>query len=124
MLFTGSLLGVFDVVAFVELSTLIGLGESVAIGYLVFMLGGMTTWAILFRALAEYLPGRLLVITGLSYATIISLGFMIAFYTGQSGLELLGYLVFVLVAHWLYGLGLAGTLRYAEYRRSLEAEGE
>jgi cytochrome c oxidase subunit 1 len=86
----------------------------------------MTTWAILFRALAEYLPGRLLIVTGLSYATIIALGFVIAFYTGQSGLDLLGYLVFVFVGHWLYGLGLAGVLRYAQYRRTLShgTEGE
>jgi len=119
VLFTGTLVGVFDLRGFVELADLVGLGQSIAAGYAVFLLGGMTTWAILFRALAEYLPGRLLVVTGVSYATIMSLGFSIAFYTGQSGLALVGYLAFVLVAHWLYGIGLAGTLRYAEYRRNL-----
>jgi len=118
VLFTGALVGVFDIAGFVELSELVGLGESITAGYVVFLIGGMTMWAILFRALAEYLPGRLLVVTGVSYATIMSLGFSIAFYTGQTGLALVGYLTFVLVAHWLYGLGLAGTLRYAEYRRN------
>ncbi|MFB6164776.1 MAG: DUF6789 family protein [Haloarculaceae archaeon] len=117
VLFAGVLIGVIDLAAFTELSELVGLGSSVLIGYGLFLFGGMTTWAILFRAFAEYLPGRLLVVTGLSYATIMSTGFMVAFYTDQTGLELVGYLVFVLVAHWLYGLGLAGTLRYAEYRR-------
>jgi cytochrome c oxidase subunit 1 len=119
VLFTGSFIGVFDVSAFAELGGLVGLGEDPLAGYLLFILGGVTTWAILFRAIAEFLPGRLLVVTGLSYATIMSTGFVVAFYTGQSGLELVGYLVFALVAHWLYGLGLAGTIRYAEYRRTV-----
>ncbi|RXK46908.1 DUF6789 family protein [Halorientalis pallida] len=119
VLFTGSFIGVFDVSAFAELGGLVGLGEDARAGYLLFILGGVTTWAILFRAIAEFLPGRLLVVTGLSYATIMSTGFTVAFYTGQTGLELVGYLVFALVAHWLYGLGLAGTIRYAEYRRTV-----
>ncbi|WP_308220112.1 DUF6789 family protein [Halorientalis marina] len=122
VLLSGVAVGVIDLAAFGELSELVGLGANVPIGFAVFFLGGMTTWAILFRALAEYLPGRMLIVTGLSYATIIALGFTIAFYTGQSGLELLGYLVFVFVGHWLYGLGLSGVLRYAEYRRSQARE--
>ncbi|WP_336000365.1 DUF6789 family protein [Halorientalis halophila] len=119
VLFTAAFIGVFDVAAFAELAGLVGLRESALAGYLLFIVGGVTTWAILFRAIAEFLPGQVLVVSGLSYATIMSTGFMIAFYTGQSGLELVGYLGFVLVAHWLYGLGLAGTIRYAEYRRTV-----
>jgi cytochrome c oxidase subunit 1 len=71
----------------------------------------------LFLAFSDYLPGRLLFETGLVFATIISSGFMLAFYTGQSGLALVGYLAFVLVAHWAYGLGLTVTFRYLQTRR-------
>jgi cytochrome c oxidase subunit 1 len=126
VLLSGVAIGVIDLAAFGELSELVGLGTDPLVGFVVFFGGGMTTWAILFRALAEYLPGRLLIVTGLSYAAIISLGFFVAFYTGQSGLELLGYVVFVFVGHMLYGLGLAGVLRYAAYRRTTthETEGE
>jgi cytochrome c oxidase subunit 1 len=116
-LFAATVLGVFDTLAFAELAELAGFGEQVAVGYAVFLLGGTTTWALLFVALAEYLPGRLTVVTGLAYATVMAAGFMLAFYTGQTGLELVGYVVFSLVAHWLYGLGLAVTLELYELRR-------
>ena len=42
---------------------------------------------------------------------------MLAFYTGQTGLELVGYVAFSLVAHWLYGFGLAVVLEFLELRR-------
>jgi len=121
VLFAAVILGVFDLAAFADLAELAGLQRSVALGYGLFLAGGMTTWPLLFLALAAYLPGRPLVVRGLSYATIVSAGFGVAFYSGQSGLALVGYVVFVLVAHWLYGFGLAATLQsLAAYRRGRE----
>ncbi|MFC7235497.1 DUF6789 family protein [Halosegnis marinus] len=117
-LFAAVAIGVFDTGSFAELAALAGLGDSVALGYTVFLLGGTTTWALLFLALQEYLPGRLRVGTGLAYATVMSLGFMIAFYSGQTGLALVGYVGFALVAHWLYGFGLAVVLEFLELRRT------
>ncbi|MFC4550784.1 MULTISPECIES: DUF6789 family protein [Halorussus] len=117
VLFAATILGVFDLASFAELAELAGLPSSVALGYGLFLVGGMSVWALLFVTLAAFLPGRPLVVRGLSYATIVSLGFMIAFYTGQSGLGLVGYVVFVFVAHWLYGFGLAATIQsLANYR--------
>ena len=117
VLFAATILGVFELSSFAELASLAGLPASVALGYGLFLVGGMSTWALLFVALATYMPGGPLVVRGLSYATIVSFGFAIAFYTGQSGLGLLGFLVFVLVAHWLYGFGLAATIQsLANYR--------
>ena len=116
-LFAAVVIGVFDTTAFAELSALAGFGESVALGYGIFMAGGTSTWALLFLALQEYLPGRLRVGTGLAYATVMSLGFMIAFYSGQSGIALVGFVGISLVAHWLYGFGLAVTLEFLELRR-------
>ncbi|TYL38644.1 cytochrome C oxidase subunit I [Natronococcus pandeyae] len=117
MLMTGVLaiavlLGAFDLESFADLATLVGLPANATFGYAVFLAGGMTTWPLLFLALGEYLPGELSLITGLWYSTVIASGFVIGFYTGQTGLELVAYLLFVLLSHWVYGLGLAGTIEY------------
>ncbi|WP_247000644.1 DUF6789 family protein [Halosolutus gelatinilyticus] len=111
------LLGVFDLDSFAGLATLVGFPSNVALGYAVFLVGGMTVWPLLFLALGEYLPGELTLVTGLWYATVAASGFAIAFHTTQTGLELVAYLVFVLLAHWIYGLGLAGTIEYLGGRR-------
>ncbi|MFC4437669.1 MULTISPECIES: DUF6789 family protein [Natrialbaceae] len=106
------LLGVFDLESFADLATLVGLPANTTFGYVVFLAGGMTTWPLLFLALGEYLPGELSLVTGLWYSTVIASGFAIGFFTGQTGLELVTYLLFVLLSHWVYGLGLAGTVEY------------
>ena len=114
---TAAVVGVLDVVAFSELAELVGLPATPAVGATLFLVGGTVTWPLLFLAFSDYLPGRLLFETGLVFATIISTGFAVAFYTGQTGLDLLGYLGFVLVAHWAYGLGLTVTFRYLQVKR-------
>ncbi|MFC7095750.1 DUF6789 family protein [Halobaculum marinum] len=114
---TAALVGVFDPIALTELAELVGLPGTPLVGALLFLVGGAVTWPLLFLAFAEYLPGRLLFETGLVFATIISSGFLIAFYTGQTGLAFVGYVAFVLVAHWAYGVGLAVTFRYLQAKR-------
>ncbi|WP_327052882.1 DUF6789 family protein [Halomicrococcus gelatinilyticus] len=117
---TAAGLGVLDPTSFSELAGLVGMGETVAVGYALFLAGGMTTWPLLFVAFVEFLPGRPIVVAGVAFATVISAGFLLAFYTGQTGLELLTYVVFVLIAHWLYGLGLAATFGSLARRWSIE----
>ena len=114
---TAILVGVFDPVSFVELAELVGLPANPLLGIVLFLVGGTVTWPLLFLAFSQFLPGRLLFETGLTFATLISTGFAIAFYTGQSGLALVGYVGFVLVAHWAYGLGLTVTFQYLRARR-------
>ncbi|QLK26094.1 cbb3-type cytochrome c oxidase subunit I [Natrinema zhouii] len=117
-------LGVFDLESFATLATFVGLPANLALGYGLFLVGGMTVWPLLFLSLGEYLPGELTFITGLWYATVIASGFALAFFTGQSGLELVTYLIFVLLAHWIYGLGLAGTITYLGGRQRRPSTGE
>ncbi|RBI58992.1 cytochrome C oxidase subunit I [halophilic archaeon] len=117
---TAAGLDVLDPAAFGELAELVGLGRNVTVGYALFLAGGMTTWPLLFVAFVEFLPGKPLVVAGEAFVTVISVGFLLAFYTGQTGLELLAYVVFVLIGHWLYGLGLAGTFGYLARRWSIE----
>ena len=120
---TAALVGVFDPVSFGELAEFVGLDANPYVGVALFLLGGTITWPLLFLAFSEFLPGRLLFETGLVFATLISTGFVIAFYTDQSGLALLGYVGFVLVAHWAYGLGLSVTFQLLRARRRKRHEG-
>jgi len=120
---TAVLVGVLDPASFGELAALVGLPASPLLGTVLFLIGGTVTWPLLFLTFQEYLPGRLLFETGLVFATLISTGFVIAFYTGQSGLALLGYVGFVLVAHWAYGLGLTVTFQYLRRRGPAELPG-
>ncbi|WP_372910656.1 DUF6789 family protein [Salinigranum sp.] len=115
---TAALVGVFDLVSLTELAELVGLPPSPAVGAVLFLAGGTVTWPLLFLAFSDYLPGRLLFETGLVFATIISSGFLVAFYSGQTGLALVGYVAFVLVAHWAYGIGLAVTFRFLQAKRT------
>jgi hypothetical protein len=112
VLFVALNLGTFDSSAFNGLSVMIGLGESTLAGYLIFFAGGMTTWPLLFVSIQEYLPGPTLALRGVTFATITWTGFLGAFYTGQSGLALVGYVVFSLVGHWAYGFTLGSVFNY------------
>jgi cytochrome c oxidase subunit 1 len=114
---TAVLVGVLDPAAFGELAELLGLPASPALGVGLFLVGGTVTWPLVFLAFQEYLPGRLLFETGLVFASLISTGFAVAFYSGQRGLALVGYLAFVVVAHWAYGLGLTVTFQYLRRHR-------
>jgi cytochrome c oxidase subunit 1 len=118
-LITAILVGVLDPASFGEIAELVGLPASPAIGAVLFLVGGTVTWPLLFLAFSDYLPGRLLFETGLVFATLISSGFAIAFYTGQSGLAFVGYLTFVLVSHWAYGVGLTVTFQYLKSDEAL-----
>ncbi|PGF17952.1 cytochrome C oxidase subunit I [Natrinema sp. CBA1119] len=118
------LLGAFDFESFATLATFVGLPADLALGYGLFLIAGTTVWPLLFLSLGEYLPGELTLVTGLWYATVISPGFALAFYTGQTGLELVTFLIFVPLAHWIYGLGLAGTITYLGGRRRRPSTGE
>lgn len=111
--------GVFSRESFAQLAGMVGLGEllpPVAIGYLVFLVGGMVPWPLLFASLKEYLPGSRDPIKGVFFATIIWTGFVLAFYTGFTGLALVGYVLFTLVAHWVYGFGLGAVFEYLSTR--------
>jgi MFS family permease len=110
ILFSGVALGVIDSTAFAELAYL-GLGrpENPLLGYVIFAGGGMTTWPLLFAVLNDYLPGRTMVQSGFGFATIMWTGFLVAFYTSQTGLALVLYLLLTLLAHWAYGVLLGLT---------------
>lgn len=109
VLFVALNLGAFDSASFGGLAELVGLGADPLVGYVIFFGGGMTTWPLLYAVLNNYLPGQLMVQSGVTFATIAWTGFLVAFYTGQSDLALVLYLLLTLVAHWVYGAVLGAT---------------
>lgn len=110
-----TILGVLDPVAFSGFANIVGYGLNFWGGVAIFVLGGMTVLPLLFITLGNYLPPATSVpLRGVTFGTIVWTGFILAFFTGQSGVSLVIYLVMTLVNHWIYGAVL-GTVytRYA-----------
>ncbi len=110
-----TVLGVLDPVAFAGFANIVGYGLNFWGGVAIFVAGGVTVLPLLFITLGNYLPPSSSVpLRGVTYGTIVWTGFVIAFYTGQSGVALVVYLALTLSNHWIYGavLGLVYT-RYA-----------
>lgn len=108
-------LGVFEREAFALLTELVGIEQYVPpilAGYLIFLGGGMVPWPLLYASLKEYLPGRRDPVSGVFFGFAIWTGFVLGFYTGQSGLVLAGYAVLTLLAHVAYGVGLGLVFEY------------
>ncbi len=110
-----TIIGVLDPSAFSEFANIVGYGLDFVGGVAIFVAGGVTVLPLLFITLGNYLPPAGSVpLRGVTYGTIVWTGFVIAFYTGQTGAALAIYIVMTLVNHWVYGavLGLVYT-RYA-----------
>ncbi|MCL7417658.1 MAG: hypothetical protein M8354_07455 [Halalkalicoccus sp.] len=112
-------LGAFSRESFAQLALLIGfegLLTPVAFGYLVFLLGGMFPWPLLFASLKEYLPGGRDPLKGVVFGTVLWTGFVLAFYVDYTGLALVAYVALTLVAHWTYGFALGSVFEYLSTR--------
>lgn len=112
-----STLGAFDLTSFTVLAEMSGVASVApqyanAIGYVIFLLGGMITWPLLFASLGRYLPGETFAKAGAFYGFILWTGFVFAFYTGYSGIQLPLYVVASLIGHVAYGFGLGSVLDY------------
>jgi hypothetical protein len=122
VLLVASTVGGFDMNSFATLAELVGadaiLGEemTVAVGYFIFLGGGMTTWPLLFASLGSFLPGEQFATKGLPFGFVLWTGFSLAFYDGRTGLALVLYLVFTLVAHLVYGFALGSVFDYLSKR--------
>jgi len=112
-------LGFFEREAFALLTELVGiegLVPPILVGYIIFLGGGMFPWPLLFASLKAYLPGQRDPISGMFFGFAIWTGFVLGFYTGQSGLALAGYAALTLVAHIVYGVGLGLVFEYFSTR--------
>jgi len=118
-LFVASTLDAFDMQAFAILSELTGLyvllpGNSLAIGYLIFLAGGMVTWPLLFAATSPYLPGSNFAMKGIPYGFVLWTGFVLAFAQGIGGgtVTLALYAILTLLSHFAYGFTLGAVFDY------------
>jgi len=122
VLLVASTVGGFDMNSFATLAELVGadaiLGEemTVAVGYFIFLGGGMTTWPLLFASIGRYLPGEKFATAGIAYGFVLWTGFVLAFNVGYSGLALALYVVITLVAHLVYGFALGSVFDYLSKR--------
>jgi hypothetical protein len=122
-LFVASSLDAFDMASFGILADLTGLdalfpANEVAIGFLVFLGGGMLTWPLLFAATAAYLPGATFATKGIPYGFVLWTGFVLAFSQGIAGgaVTLALYAVLTLVSHVAYGFSLGAVFDYLSNR--------
>ena len=111
--------GAFALTDFAILTELLGLEAyvpSVLFGFLLFLAGGMVPWPLLFASLMAYLPGKSSPVSGAFFGATMWTGFVLAFYTDQTGLTLVLYALLTLVAHVVYGMGLGAVFDYFENR--------
>ncbi|WP_435077728.1 DUF6789 family protein [Halococcus sp. AFM35] len=122
VLYVAIRLDAFDPTQFGEMASLAGIGDPFLgtgdplVGYLIFVGGGMTTWPFLFAALHQYLPGWRMAVSGVTFAAIGWSGFAIAFYSGETGIALVLFVVLTFLGQCLYGLVVGLAFEYAEPR--------
>ena len=116
-LFVAASLGAFDMNAFGTLTELTGFNDlfavnATALGYVLFLLGGMVMWPLLFASAGAYLPGEKYATKGIPFGFVLWTGFAPAFYEGYTGLTLVLYLLLTLGAHFSYGFTLGAVFDY------------
>jgi cytochrome c oxidase subunit 1 len=112
ILYLSDVIGVFQISALKSIADL-GLGPgNLRLVLVLFFAGGLFLWPNFYIALVDYLPGEELLRSGLIHSTILWTGFIVITYTGQAGIQLVGYLVATLIAHWAYGLLMASAFKY------------
>jgi len=121
VLLVGATLGAFDLDSFSVLAQLTGAdvllpSNPAAVGYVIFLGGGMVTWPLLFVSIGSYLPGETYAARGLPYGFVLWTGFVLAFYDGYTGILLVVYLALTLLAHFAYGFSLGAVFDYLSKR--------
>lgn len=114
-------LGAFDFDAFAILADLTGLraltpSNPVLIGYLLFLVGGMVTWPLLFASAGSYLPGEKYATKGLSFGFVMWTGFAPAFHGPWAEGSLALYVIITFGAHLAYGFSLGSVFDYLSSR--------
>ena len=117
VLLVGTTLGGFDVGSFATVVELIGLdaavpGYTVAVGYLLFLVGGTVMWPLLFASIGRYLPGETWARQGTVFGAVLWTGFVLAFYTGYAGTALAVYVAATFAGHLAYGFCLGAVFDY------------
>ncbi|WP_101298300.1 DUF6789 family protein [Halegenticoccus soli] len=121
VLLIAATLGAFEVSSFASLTELTGVNvliplDPVSAGYVLFLLNGMVTWPLLFASIGSYLPGTKYATKGIPYGMVLWTGFVMAFYSDQTGIALVLYLLLTLLGHVAYGFSLGSVFDYLANR--------
>ena len=110
VLYIASLFGAFNFHVFEQVGALIDL-HSILVGYLIFLIGSMSAWALIFVSIAEYLPGARRISSGVVFGLILLPGFLVGFAPhGQLHWpSSIGFVIAALIAHVAYGATVSGT---------------
>ncbi|APW99556.1 hypothetical protein CHINAEXTREME_18050 [Halobiforma lacisalsi AJ5] len=97
-----------------ELGRVLGLEPNLLLGVLVFVAGGTIALPLLFVVAGAFLPPRQpRAARGITFATIMWTGFVLAFWPGEyAGVLFLGL---SLAAHWVYGYVLGSVMQRLAY---------
>ena len=112
-------LGLFRTAPIVEFSSvgsLVGLRPSLALGVVIFVLGGSTLLPVQFLVIGGFLPPESpRYLRGASFMTAYWFGFLFAFWPGGGPVTIGLFVLVSLVSHWIYGLSLGYLVdRWAE----------
>ncbi|MDS0292647.1 DUF6789 family protein [Halogeometricum luteum] len=108
------LLGLFQtapITGFAGFAAFFGLEPTLLLGVVLFGFGGTVVLPLTFLVLGAFLPPESpRYLRGATFATFFWTGFLPAFWPDAGLLTVLSFLVFSLLAHWVYGLTLGVVL--------------
>lgn len=91
---------------FGAVAELAGVPGSPALGLALFFGAGMFAWPLLFVTLGQYLPGGTRPRQGMVFAAVLWIGFVTAFSSRYTGMDLLVFIAFSIITHLTYGFVL------------------
>ncbi len=108
------LLGYFrtdPITDFAGVASFFGIEPTVALGVVLFGIGGTAVLPFIFLVIGSFLPPETpRALRGVTFATLFWVGFVTAFWPGGSAVTGALFLVFSLLGHWTYGLTLGTVL--------------
>jgi hypothetical protein len=100
-----------SILQFANFAVFLGLEPSLMIGMVLFFIGGTTVLPLLFLVAGAFLPPEEpRYVRGATFATVVWIGFALAFWPGGGILTGVLFLVISLVSHWIYGAVLGYVL--------------
>lgn len=100
-----------SILEFAQFGEYLGLEPSLAIGTVLFVVGGATILPVLFLIAGAFLPPEEpRYLRGMTFASITWVGFLFAFWPVGGVLTVVFFVVISLVSHWIYGITLGYVL--------------
>lgn len=103
-----------SILGFAQFGGYLGFEPSLAVGIVLFVVGGATILPVLFLIAGAFLPPeKPRYLRGVTFASITWVGFLLAFWPEGGVLTVGLFVVISLVSHWIYGLTLGYVLHRA-----------